>query len=79
MKKFSLLLMLAAVAACKMSNKSSQPPFNAYQYQTQKNVLAENGAVVSAHPLASLAGLTEVNNFFQEPMTLAIQKRRKKH
>ncbi|RPD51919.1 gamma-glutamyltransferase [Paracnuella aquatica] len=32
-------------------------PFNPYQYSIQKTVTAANGAVVSAHPLASMAGL----------------------
>lgn len=32
-------------------------PFNPYQYSTQKELTATNGAVVSAHPLASMAGL----------------------
>jgi gamma-glutamyltranspeptidase/glutathione hydrolase len=32
-------------------------PFNPYDYSIQKSLTAANGAVVSAHPLASLAGL----------------------
>lgn len=31
---------------------------NAYQYKTEKSLVASNGAVVSAHPLASQAGLS---------------------
>ena len=33
------------------------PPVNPYQYSSQKKVIADNGVVVSAHPLASRVGI----------------------
>jgi gamma-glutamyltranspeptidase / glutathione hydrolase len=48
---FSLLL------ACKRTRTSSIPGLDPYHYTVQKLVVAENGAVVSAHPLASEVGL----------------------
>ena len=57
MTKHFLLFFLVCIAfACKNSQKSSLG-FDPYQYNVQKKVTAENGAVVSAHPLASKAGL----------------------
>lgn len=44
--------------ACNPSSKNSRLPFNTFQYDMQKKVIAEKGAVVSAHPLASQAGLS---------------------
>jgi gamma-glutamyltranspeptidase/glutathione hydrolase len=44
-----------AVASCVVSKK--REAFNPYQYSSTKKVLAKNGAVVSAHPLASQVGL----------------------
>ncbi len=43
--------------ACKNSQKSSSAEFDPYHYDTQKKITAENGAVVSAHPLASMTGV----------------------
>ncbi|MCX8019404.1 MAG: gamma-glutamyltransferase [Chitinophagaceae bacterium] len=44
--------------ACKTSRHSSlSSSVNPYQYSIQKKVVAENGAVVSAHPLASQVGV----------------------
>lgn len=58
MKKNLLLILLAVfLFACKNSQKSSSAGLDPYQYSIQKKVIAENGAVVSAHPLASIAGL----------------------
>jgi gamma-glutamyltranspeptidase/glutathione hydrolase len=56
MKNYFLLFLLAIVAilACNSPRKAT---FNAYNYTVQKKVIAENGAVVSAHPLASNVGL----------------------
>lgn len=48
---------LLAAFACKTPVKTSSLPFSAFQYTIQKKVIADNGAVVSAHPLASKAGL----------------------
>lgn len=51
---FSLLFV-----ACHVAKKSGpgSTGLNPYQYSIQKKVTADKGAVVSAHPLASLAGL----------------------
>jgi gamma-glutamyltranspeptidase / glutathione hydrolase len=45
--------------ACTPPNKTTavSPRIDAYHYTGAKKVIAENGAVVSAHPLASKAGL----------------------
>ena len=61
MKK-NLLLFVSfpfLLIACHVTKKSdsSSTGFNPYQYSIQKKVTAGNGAVVSAHPLASQAGL----------------------
>ncbi len=45
------VLFLLVTAACAAQ-------FNPYKYQVQKNIAVRNGAVVSAHPLASKAGLS---------------------
>jgi hypothetical protein len=39
------------IPACKPPGKSSALTFDPYSYDIQKKVVAENGAVVSAHPL----------------------------
>ena len=58
MKRISaVLLFLSVIPACKPPGKTSTLPFDAYNYDIQKKVVAENGAVVSAHPLASKAGI----------------------
>ena len=58
MKRISaVLLFLSVIPACKPPGKTSTLPFEAYNYDIQKKVVAENGAVVSAHPLASKAGI----------------------
>ncbi|MBN8687648.1 MAG: gamma-glutamyltransferase [Chitinophagales bacterium] len=54
---FSLLLVI--LSACKPGQKNAAPALtiDPYQYTINKKVIAENGAVVSAHPLASKAGV----------------------
>lgn len=54
---FSLLLVI--LSACKPGQKNATPALtiDPYQYTINKKVIAENGAVVSAHPLASKAGV----------------------
>jgi len=49
------LLLFLSLIACINSRKSSSASsgINPYQYTVQKRIVAENGAVVSAHPLAS--------------------------
>ncbi|MFC0773169.1 gamma-glutamyltransferase [Terrimonas alba] len=61
MKK-NLLLLLSfplLLIACHVTKKidPSSTGFNPYRYSIQKKAIADNGAVVSAHPLASQAGL----------------------
>ena len=54
-KRFSYLLILLIVFyACSVKK---QLQFNPYQYSIEKRVEVTNGAVVSAHPLASEVGL----------------------
>lgn len=57
MSQFLLLLSLFA-AACNNAKKTvTALAINPYQYAITKNIEADNGAVVSAHPLASMAGV----------------------
>lgn len=52
------LLFLFLLVSCKSGQKNTgQAGFDPFQYEIRKKVLAENGAVVSAHPLASKAGV----------------------
>ena len=54
----SFLFLLLILAACKPAQKNTAAPaINAYNYSGVKKVVAENGAVVSAHPLASKVGV----------------------
>ena len=58
MKRISVvLLFLAFFPACKPTSKSSALSIDPYNYDIRKKVIAENGAVVSAHPLASKVGI----------------------
>jgi gamma-glutamyltranspeptidase / glutathione hydrolase len=60
MKKIipGLSLMIFLLVACHSSRKASiVSNIDPYQYNIQKKVIVENGAVVSAHPLASKAGV----------------------
>jgi gamma-glutamyltranspeptidase/glutathione hydrolase len=50
-------LLILTIAACKSSQHQSTTAINPYQYDVQKKVIAERGAVVSAHTLASQAGV----------------------
>ena len=43
--------------ACKTTGKNSSLRFDPYNYSVQKKVIADNGTVVSAHPLASQTGV----------------------
>ena len=52
-----LTLTLFLLFACRTASKNSTLGFDPYQYNIQKKVIVENGAVVSAHPLASKAGV----------------------
>lgn len=58
MKRISLVfLLLIILAACKTTRNNSSLGFDPYHYSTQKKVIVDNGAVVSAHPLASQTGV----------------------
>jgi len=52
-------VLAVVVFSCKSSQKSASPAsfINPYQYTITKKIVAENGAVVSAHPLASKVGV----------------------
>ena len=59
--KYSLifLLALAGITCCQTGcrNQAVNASFNAFDYSLQKTISCTNGAVVSAHPLASKAGV----------------------
>lgn len=54
---YLLLLSLTIGAACTSSRQSSLGRVNPYQYSINKKVIADKGAVASAHPLASQVGV----------------------
>src|SRR5687768_13341986 len=58
MKKIFFLLLLPGllVVSCK-TTKTSSALVDQYKYDVQKKIVCENGAVVSAHPLASKIGV----------------------
>ena len=58
MKKSAFLLLLPLLLhfSCKTS-KTNTTLVDHYKYEVQKKIICENGAVVSAHPLASKVGL----------------------
>jgi gamma-glutamyltranspeptidase/glutathione hydrolase len=56
-KQLSVLFVVCFFAACKTANKTSALPFDPYNYTATKRTEASNGAVVSAHPLASKVGV----------------------
>lgn len=58
-RSFLFLFLLVTVFSCGHSqqNKTSGAPIDPYQYSSQKKVMVRNGAVVSAHPLASKVGI----------------------
>src|SRR6267154_1421599 len=55
----SFLLLITLLPACHSPKKISIQALsiNPYQYSIQKKIICENGAVVSAHSLASRAGV----------------------
>lgn len=57
--KSLFLFLLVSGLACSTSqqNKTSSSAINPYEYSSTKKIIAENGAVVSAHPLASMVGV----------------------
>ncbi|MBL0274239.1 MAG: gamma-glutamyltransferase [Chitinophagaceae bacterium] len=60
MRKFlKVFILLSFLGSCNTGKQTAVPSqtLNAFQYNIQKKVIAENGAVVSAHTLASKTGL----------------------
>lgn len=58
MKKIFFLFLLPALFEISCSTTKKQTTLvDQYKYDTQKKIICENGAVVSAHPLASKVGL----------------------
>ena len=58
--KYSLLLFALAVTTCYQTgcrNQAVNASFNPFEYSIQKTISCTNGAVVSAHPLASKVGV----------------------
>ncbi len=53
------LLLAITIAGCHSAKKNTGLPvsINPYHYEVQKKAIADNGAVVSAHPLASKVGV----------------------
>jgi len=59
MKKITVwLLLIILVIGCHPAKKTTGAAGDAFHYSIQKRTIAENGAVVSAHPLASKVGLS---------------------
>jgi gamma-glutamyltranspeptidase/glutathione hydrolase len=56
-KTVKLLLILPFLAIACKTGKISTPLVDGYKYDIQKKTICENGAVVSAHPLASKVGV----------------------
>lgn len=56
-KNFLLLAIVYILAGCHPPQKSGAGSFDPFRYTVQKKVIAANGAVVSAHALASQAGV----------------------
>ena len=52
-----LIFVLFLFSACQTANKTGKLPFDAFNYDIAKKTESANAAVVSAHPLASKAGL----------------------
>ena len=56
-KNYWILLTLLLAFSCKSPAPSSQLSYDAYNYEVKKRALSDKGAVVSAHPLATRAGI----------------------
>lgn len=57
MRLFYCLLCISLLPACSAVKKAGKTTVTPFAYNIQKNLTVSNGAVVSAHPLASQAGL----------------------
>lgn len=56
-KNYWIILSTLLAISCKSPAPSSQLSYDAYNYEVSKRALSEKGAVVSAHPLATRAGI----------------------
>ncbi|MEO5563420.1 MAG: gamma-glutamyltransferase [Chitinophagaceae bacterium] len=56
-KNFLLLLLVYFIVACNPFRKNDNSSIDPYHYVTQKTITADNGAVVTAHALASKVGV----------------------
>jgi gamma-glutamyltranspeptidase/glutathione hydrolase len=54
---YLLFFLVSVFVSCNSSKKNASAGLDPYNYTVQKKIIAENGAVVSAHPLASRIGL----------------------
>jgi gamma-glutamyltranspeptidase/glutathione hydrolase len=57
MKNTVVLFLLLIVGSCAVTKQQDAASFNPYQYSSTKKVVAKEGVVVSAHPLASKVGI----------------------
>ena len=58
MKRINIVsLLFILLFACRTASKNPSLGFDPYHYSIQKKCVAENGAIVSAHPLASQVGV----------------------
>lgn len=57
MSRSHLIFFLLVLVSCKSSQKTTASFIDPYQYTINKKIIARNGAVASAHPLASKVGV----------------------
>ncbi len=57
MSRFHLIFFLLVLVSCKSSQKLQSNPIDPFNYSINKKIIAKNGAVASAHPLASKVGV----------------------
>ena len=56
-KKIAYFFLFALLLSCHSTKNTASYSFNPFEYSSPKKVVADNGVVVSAHPLASKVGL----------------------
>jgi gamma-glutamyltranspeptidase / glutathione hydrolase len=56
-KALSILVLIVLLQACYPGNKQGSLSIDPFRYSIQKKIIAGKGAVVSAHPLASMIGV----------------------
>lgn len=56
-KNNAFFIVCLLILSCNAAKKNNHSPADAFSYTVQKKVIVDNGAVVSAHPLASQAGV----------------------